>query len=215
MPSAEDEPRAGGTHHCGVIKLGGLKKLYSGLKEYNNDGTMMRKCDWCAYQTKFSSNLCTHRKSCKNRPVPVSLVENELRERVSSLEKQLTANQEQLTASLERNAALEQMLGNQLVEVKKELKETKKRKDRYAEVACTRRPLTEPERRKIAQGQGWWCADPDGGCLLPGDLQEYDIDHVTPMWKGGLDEPENLQALCPACHRRKTNRERVERTIGD
>ena len=58
------------------------------------------------------------------------------------------------------------------------------------------------------------CANPDGGCLLPGALQEYDIDHVVPVWKGGLDEPENLQAICPACHRRKTNRERVERSAG-
>ena len=79
---------------------------------------------------------------------------------------------------------------------------TKKRKDRYADVAVTRRSLTEPERRKIAQGQGWRCINPDGGCLLPGELQEYDIDHVVPVWKGGQDETDNMQALCPACHRR-------------
>ena len=69
------------------------------------------------------------------------------------------------------------------------------------------------ERRKIAEAQGWRCADPDGGCLLPGELQEFDVDHVTPIWKGGLDEPENMQALCPACHWRKTNRERLERSM--
>jgi 5-methylcytosine-specific restriction endonuclease McrA len=120
--------------------------------------------------------------------------------------------EQQLAAALERNAALEQMVGQQLLEVKEELKQTRKRKDRYAEVAVSRRPLSEPERRRVAQGQGWRCADPDGGCLLPGELQEFDIDHVIPMWRGGLDEPENLQALCPACHRRKTNRERLERS---
>jgi hypothetical protein len=50
-----------------------------------------------------------------------------------------------VAAKEERIAALEQMLGHQLLEVKEELKQTKKRKDRYAEVAVTRRPLTEPE----------------------------------------------------------------------
>jgi 5-methylcytosine-specific restriction protein A len=138
----------------------------------------------------------------------------QLRERVASLEAQVAADREQLAAKEERIAALEQMLGHQLLEVKEELKQTKKRKDRYAEVAATRRPLTEPERRKIAQDQGWRCADPDGGCLLPGELQEFDIDHVLPLWKGGQDEAANMQALCPACHRRKTNRERCERSIG-
>jgi 5-methylcytosine-specific restriction protein A len=102
----------------------------------------------------------------------------------------------------------------QCTDLQKELKDTKKRKDRYAETTAIRKARTEPERRKVAQSQGWKCANPDGGCLLPGELQEYDIDHVIPMWKGGLDEPENLQALCPACHRRKTNRERVERSAG-
>lgn len=137
-----------------------------------------------------------------------------LEQQLQQQHQQLLAKDEQLQAKEERIVALEQMLGHQLLEVKEELKQTKKRKDRYAEVAATRRPLTEPERRKIAQGQGWRCADPDGGCLLPGELQEFDIDHVLPLWKGGQDETANMQALCPACHRRKTNRERCERSIG-
>ena len=33
--------------------------------------------------------------------------------------------------------------------------------------------------------------------MLPGELEEYDVDHVVPVWKGGLDDLENLQALCP------------------
>jgi len=122
--------------------------------------------------------------------------------------------QQQLQAKEERNAALERMLGEQLLEVKEELKQTKKRKDRYTEATATRRRRTEPERRKIAQSQGWKCANPDGGCLLKGELEEYDIDHIKPVGDGGQDEPENLQALCPACHRRKTNRERIERSSG-
>ena len=48
-------------------------------------------------------------------------------------------------------------------------------------------------------------------CLLLGLLQEYDIDHIIALWLGGLDEPSNMQALCPACHRRKTDRERLKR----
>ena len=62
---------------------------------------MMRKCDWCAYETKFSSNLCTHRKSCKKRPADGE--KDQLRERVAVLE-------QQLAAALERNATLELVL---------------------------------------------------------------------------------------------------------
>jgi len=191
----------------------------------------------CGYTTAHRGNWSTHKKHyCRERIIAANPVEADLRERVvadaqriASLEAQVAADREQLQQQLaakdaqmkeqleakeERIVALEQMLGHQLLEVKEELKQTKKRKDRYADVAVTRRPLTEPERRKIAQGQGWRCADPDGGCLLPGELQEFDIDHVLPLWKGGQDETVNMQALCPACHRRKTNRERCERSIG-
>ena len=172
-----------------------------------------RTCE-CGYTTLRRAGWYQHRNICKQRPVEADAEKEQLRERVAVLEAQVAADREQLAAALERNAALEQMLGQQLLDVKEELKQTKKRKDRYAQLAATRCTLTEPERRKIAQGQGWRCADPDGGCLLPGELQEFDIDHVTPIWKGGQDEPGNMQALCPACHRRKTNRERCERATG-
>jgi 5-methylcytosine-specific restriction protein A len=34
------------------------------------------------------------------------------------------------------------------------------------------------------------------------------LDHVTPKAKGGTDADENLQALCKACHKLKTLRDR-------
>ena len=33
------------------------------------------------------------------------------------------------------------------------------------------------------------------------------VDHIQPAAAGGSDEDENLQALCKACHARKTGRE--------
>lgn len=175
----------------------------------------------CGYKTSHRGNWSTHKRRCSLQVV-TDHEKEQLREQLAAAlddnkvkSEQLAAKEAQLTDVLTRNAALEQLLSKQLLEVSEELKQTKKRKDRYAEATATRKPRTEPERRKVAQAQGWKCANPDGGCLLLGELQEYDIDHITPVWKGGLDEPENLQALCPACHRRKTNRERVERSAGE
>lgn len=31
-----------------------------------------------------------------------------------------------------------------------------------------------------------------------------DVDHVTPLRRGGTNDPANLQALCHPCHSRKT-----------
>jgi 5-methylcytosine-specific restriction endonuclease McrA len=46
------------------------------------------------------------------------------------------------------------------------------------------------------------------------ELQEYDIDHVIPLSCGGTDDTDNLQALCPGCHRRKTDQERLSTNVG-
>lgn len=43
------------------------------------------------------------------------------------------------------------------------------------------------------------------------------VDHITPKAKGGTDDMDNLQAICPDCHRDKTatdNGYRVRPTIG-
>ena len=35
----------------------------------------------------------------------------------------------------------------------------------------------------------------------------FELDHKRPIHKGGGDEDENLQVLCPECHNRKTIQE--------
>ena len=43
----------------------------------------------------------------------------------------------------------------------------------------------------------------------------YQIDHIVPLYKGGLDIDENLQLLCIDCHDKKTLEDnRQGRTIG-
>ena len=163
----------------------------------------------CGYNTFDLANLARHRLTCKKIEIHNSR-ESILEERVSSLHKELTTKEQelatinqhladtkdQLAVKDERISTLELMLGQQFLELKQELKETKKRKDDYTSKSAIRKRRTEPERRQIAKRQNWRCANPDGGCLLPGELEEYDVDHVVPVWKGGSDDLENLQALC-------------------
>lgn len=40
------------------------------------------------------------------------------------------------------------------------------------------------------------------------------VDHVTPLWKGGSDEDSNKELLCDDCHTEKTAREAAERAAG-
>lgn len=35
------------------------------------------------------------------------------------------------------------------------------------------------------------------------------VDHIKPKAKGGTDSPENLEAICKACHAKKTARDRL------
>jgi 5-methylcytosine-specific restriction endonuclease McrA len=63
-------------------------------------------------------------------------------------------------------------------------------------------------RNSVAAQQGWQCNicnDMLSSC--------FDIDHQVPLFKGGADSYENLQALCVPCHRNKTAVERTKNTV--
>lgn len=40
------------------------------------------------------------------------------------------------------------------------------------------------------------------------------VDHITPKFKGGTDDPSNLQAICKKCHDKKTRLEAQEARNG-
>lgn len=59
-------------------------------------------------------------------------------------------------------------------------------------------------KKKIAASQEWKC----GNCKSLLD-ETYEVDHKKALFQGGTNEPENLVALCPNCHRHKTVEERL------
>ena len=52
-------------------------------------------------------------------------------------------------------------------------------------------------RARALEAADWQCAQ----CGKRGRLE---VDHIVPRWKGGGDEPDNLQCLCRDCHILKT-----------
>ncbi len=66
-------------------------------------------------------------------------------------------------------------------------------------------PLPKAQRMRILDRDGWTCVIcGDRGAVL-------EVDHAVPRFEGGLDEDENLQALCRGCHIQKTRRETERR----
>ena len=56
-----------------------------------------------------------------------------------------------------------------------------------------------------------WCV----ACLAEGkQTSAIQVDHKTPLWRGGSNDPSNLQGLCKDHHDEKTAREAAERARG-
>jgi hypothetical protein len=62
-----------------------------------------------------------------------------------------------------------------------------------------RKKFTSMFRWLVAYSQEYKCAL--CSMLMP---PHFDLDHITPLHKGGTDDRQNLQALCAACHSQKT-----------
>ena len=56
-------------------------------------------------------------------------------------------------------------------------------------------------RLRILDRDGWRCVE----C---GAASRLEVDHIEPLWEGGLEEDSNLQALCRTCHILKHKRPR-------
>lgn len=50
----------------------------------------------------------------------------------------------------------------------------------------------------------------DPFCAVCSRNPSRDVDHIVPKYKGGTDDPSNLQGLCSWCHDRKAAREGQE-----
>ena len=55
-------------------------------------------------------------------------------------------------------------------------------------------------KKQIAHDQNWKCSCGCGKTLQP----DFHIDHTVPLWQGGPDTTENMTAMNPQCHARKT-----------
>lgn len=68
-----------------------------------------------------------------------------------------------------------------------------------------KRNVTESKKKTVAAKQKWRC----GLCGRMLD-ETYEVDHIIPLYQGGSNEIDNLMALDPICHRKKTNADRFK-----
>ena len=174
----------------------------------------------CGYTTSYPSAWYSHKQICKYLDEKKKNFDEEIEklnytnaavlktkdEQLAAMKEQLAIMKEQLAAKDEQLAAKDDQI-NELIQTHKK----QKTEDSKGSKGTKRIKRPEPQRRKIAQRQNWKCADPFGVCRLKDkQLEEYDVDHIIRPSRGGTDTPENLQALCPACHRKKTELEESE-----
>ena len=67
-----------------------------------------------------------------------------------------------------------------------------------------KRNVSENVKKYIASQQNWKCQ------LCQNQLDAtYEVDHIIPLYQGGTNDYENLQALCRNCHGKKTLSDRI------
>jgi 5-methylcytosine-specific restriction protein A len=166
-----------------------------------------RTCE-CGFETFHRGYFSTHKSKCK---LIIKEKEQQLEKKFNEevdkkVELRFDMFQKLEVQFEEKLEQLEKKFEKKFEQMEKKYEETKnnrKRKDSGIK-------RTEPQRRKILKRQNWLCAGE--ACKASGkneELQEYDIDHIIPRWLGGSDDDDNVQALCPLCHRRKTDKERI------
>ena len=176
--------------------------------------TEPHKCN-CGYSTFRSDHMNAHKNICKVKDEPSSELDEPSSELVLYLkqqyQKEIAAKDEQINQLIQQLAAKDEQIKAKDEQINQLIQNTNDHKaKRQKPEATTERKIkmSEPKRRIIAARQDWKCANPDGKCRLKDDcLEEYDVDHIIPLRIGGPDHPSNMQALCPACHRRKTERD--------
>jgi 5-methylcytosine-specific restriction protein A len=63
----------------------------------------------------------------------------------------------------------------------------------------TKRKVSSHKKKQVAYNQDWKCN------ICSQKLPTcYEVDHIVPLFKGGENTLENLQALCRNCHGQKT-----------
>lgn len=62
------------------------------------------------------------------------------------------------------------------------------------------------EKFKVAMRQKLKCVCSlcNGNKNLP---EDFDLDHIVPLWSSGSNKLDNIQAICPNGHRKKTSQE--------
>jgi 5-methylcytosine-specific restriction endonuclease McrA len=68
----------------------------------------------------------------------------------------------------------------------------------------TKRSVSETKKKFVASRQNWKCKGCN--CQLPA---WFEVDHKVRLDRGGDNQINNLEALCPNCHREKTATENI------